>query len=191
MKKFGFGVCVAVLTFAIGVGVSALWRPKHEQTPGLILTQVLSVRKAEVARVVVPQIPADWEKITADGLFSFYVPKSMNVSGNEVSIEASWGRSFSNNGMRLYAEYSSWEERYAASYLAKQFEYEKERMELNGRKAVVQSWRWAEPSSVYKYEAEFRIYDAQGEMLVRMSAHCKERADVALAKQIFMTVEFP
>ena len=115
----------------------------------------------------------------------------MKVSSNEMSEEAAWGSSFSTNGIRLYAEYSSWEEGYTAAYLAKQFEYEKERIELNGMKVLVHSWRWAEPSTNYKYEAEVRVYDAQGKMLVRMSADCRERSDVELAKRIFMTVQFP
>ena len=193
MKNFGFRLCAVVLTFVIGVSVAALWRPNQEQTPELILTQVVSVPQPQAPRtqIVRPPIPAGWYKVTAGGLFSFHLPKDVKVSGYEMSEESSWGRSFSNNGIRLHAEYSSWDEGYAATYLAKQFEYDKERIELNGRKAVVHSWRWAEPANPYKYKAEFRIYDAQGRMLVRMSADCRERAEVQVAKQIFMTVEFP
>lgn len=189
MKKFVIRLCAGILTFTIGVTVAALCRVnRYQLPPGIVVIAVLQVPESRIVRA---PIPADWNKVTADGLFSFYVPKDMKVSGHEVSLEASWGRSFSTNGMRLYAEYSSWEERYAADYLAKQFEYEREGIELNGRKAVVQSWRWAEPATRYKYEAEVRVYDARGRMLVRMSADCKDRADVELAKQIFKTVEFP
>ena len=192
MKKFVFRLCAGILTFTIGLTVAALFRVNRHQIPEhLVLTQIVSVKKVDAPRIVHPLVPADWNKVTADGLFAFYLPRNMKVSGNEVSLEAAWGRSFSNNGIRLYTEYSSWEERYAATYLAKQFEYQKERIELNGRKALVHSWRWAEPATIYKYEAEFRIYDAQGKMLVRMSADCKDRTDVELAKRIFMTVQFP
>ena len=192
MKKLVFRLCAGILTFTIGITVAALLRVDRYQLPGdLVLTKIVSVKKVEAPRIVRPSVPAGWTKVTADGLFAFHLPKDMKVSSNEMSEESAWGRSFSNNGIRLYAEYSSWEEGYAATYLAKQFEYEKERIELNGRKAVVHSWRWAEPPGIYKYEAEFRIYDAQGRMLVRMSADCQERADVELAKRIFTTVEFP
>ena len=192
MKNFVFRLCAAILTFTIGVTVAALSRDNDHQIPAIAVSQILRVAKPPVprSRIDRPLIPAGWNTVTADGLFSFYVPKNMKVSGDEVSLEAAWGRSFSNKGMRLYAEYSSWEESYAAEYLAKQFEYEKERIELSGRKALVQSWRWAERTP-YKYKAECRIHDAQGRMLVRMSADCRERADVELAKRIFMTVEFP
>ena len=193
MKNFGFRLCAVVLTFSIGVAVAALWRPNQEQTQELILTQVVSVPRPQVPRVPVvpPTIPEGWYKVTADGLFSFYLPKDMRVSSYEMSPESAWGGVFSSNGIRLFAEYSSWEERYAADYLAKQFEYENEQVEINGRKAVVHSWRWAEPAGKYKYQAESRIYDARGNMLVRMSADCRERAGVELAKRVFMTVEFP
>jgi len=188
MKKFVFRLCAGILTFTIGITVAALFRvDRHQLPPQIVVTAVLQVPGSRIVR---PPIPADWNKVTADGLFSFYVPKNMKVSGNEVSPEASWGRSFFTNGIRLYAEYSSWEERYTGEYLAKQFEYEKESVELDGRKAVVQSWRWAEQSR-YKYKAEVRIYDVQGRMLVRMSADCRERSDVELAKRIFKTVQFP
>jgi hypothetical protein len=189
MKKFVIRLCAGILTFTIGVAVAALCHVnRHQLPPEIVLTFVLQVPKSRVVR---PPIPADWNKVTADGLFSFYVPKNMKVSGYQMSEESAWGRSFSNKGMRLYAEYSSWDERYAADYLAKQFEHEREGIELNGRKAVVQSWRWAEPATRYKYEAEVRVYDARDRMLVRMSADCMDRADVELAKQIFKTVEFP
>jgi hypothetical protein len=189
MKKFVFRLCAGILTFTIGITVAALCRVNRYQLPPEInLTLVLQVPRSRIVR---PLIPADWNKVTADRLFAFYLPKKMKVSSNEMSEEAAWGRSFSNSGIRLYAEYSSWEEGYAAAYLAKQFEYEKERIELDGRKAVVHSWRWAEPATHYKYEAEVRIYDAQGRMLVRMSADCGERSDVELARRIFKTVEFP
>jgi len=192
MKKLVFRLCAGILTFTIGVTVAALFRVKRYELPGnLEFSKIVFVKKVEAPRIVRRSVPAGWTKITADGLFAFYLPKDMKVSGNERSEESAWGGTFSNNGIRLYAEYSSWEEGYAATYLAKQFEYEKERIELDGRKALVHSWRWAEPASVYKYEAEFRIYDAQGRMLVRISADCKERADVELAKRIFTTVEFP
>lgn len=189
MKKFVFRLCAGILTFSIGVTVAGLFRvDRYQLPPEILLTFVVQVPRSRIVR---PSIPADWNKVTADGLFSFYVPKNMKVSSNEMSEEAAWGRSFSNDGIRLYAEYSSWEEGYTSEYLAKQFEYEKERIELNGRKALVHSWRWAEPATHYKYEAEVRVYDAQGKMLVRMSADCMERSDVELAKRIFMTVQFP
>jgi hypothetical protein len=192
MKNFVFRLCAGILTFTLGITVATLFRVnRYQKSDHVVLTQIVSVKKVEAPRIVRPSVPAGWSKVTADRLFSFYLPTNMKVSGNEVSEETAWGSSFSNNGMRLYAEYSSWEEGYAATYLAKQFEYEKERIELNGRKALVHSWRWAEPPGIYKYEAEFRIYDAQGRMLVRMSADCRERADVELAKRIFTTVEFP
>lgn len=189
MKKFVFRLCAGVLTFTIGITIAARFRVNRYQIPPEIVpTQILYIPRS---RVVHPSIPADWNKVTADGLFSFHLPENMKVSSYETSVESAWGRSFSNDGIRLYAEYSSWEEGYAAAYLAKQFEYEKERIEFSGRKAVVHSWRWAEPPGIYKYEAEFRLYDARGKMLVRMSADCRERADVETAKRIFTTVQFP
>jgi hypothetical protein len=193
MKKFAFRLCAGILTFTIGVTVAALCRDNDHQIPGIAVSQIVSVAKLQVRRsgIVRPPMPVGWNKVTADGLFAFYLPKNMKVSSNVMSEEAAWGRSFSNSGIRLYAEYSSWEEGYAAAYLAKQFEYEKERIELDGRKALVHSWRWAEPASSYKHEAEFRIYDAKGKMLVRMSADCRDHSDVELAKRIFMTVQFP
>lgn len=193
MKNFVFRLCAGIITFTIGVTVATLSRENRHEIHGIEVSQILSVAKLPFprARIVNPYIPAGWNKVTADGLFSFYLPKNMKVSSNVMSEESAWGRSFSNSGIRLYAEYSSWDDGYAAGYLAKQFEYEKEIIEFNGRKAVVHSWRWAEPASIYKYEAEFRIFDARGKMLVRMSADCRDRADVEIAKRIFMTVQFP
>jgi hypothetical protein len=138
-----------------------------------------------------PPVPAGWYKVDAKGLFAFYLPDSMRLSSREQSLEATWGSAFSNRRMQVYAEYSTWPEGYAPEYLAQQFEYEKERTEIDGRSAVVQSWRWADPHHPYDYHAEVRIYDAQGKKLLDMSAGCKDRQDVEIARKIFKTIQFP
>lgn len=199
MKTFAFRFFVAVLTFIIGTAISSLWPPHLHQIPDESRNQCpTSIVRISPPTVFIPpptvfippHIPGGWHKVEAEGLFAFHLPKSMKLTSTEMVLEARWGSGFSDSRISLYAEYSSWPEGWAPEYLAKQLEYEREAIEISGRRAIVRSWRWVEPSSKYKYEAEVRIYDAQGEKLVEMDAGCKDRQDVETAKQIFKTVEF-
>jgi hypothetical protein len=65
----------------------------------------------------------------------------MQLRSTERCEECTWGSTYADERMRLYAEYTSWNEEYAEQYLAKQPDYQKQITELGGKKAKVQSWR--------------------------------------------------
>jgi hypothetical protein len=141
--------------------------------------------------VALGSIPTGWQRIDARGYFTFYLPRGMKLSSTVASTESAWGSTFSDDRISLYAEYSSWPSEYTAEYLAKQPEYTKRLTEVGGRKAKVESWRLSGRRDGNRYIAHLKIYGADGKMVARMTALCKRRPDVEIAKRIFGTVTFP
>ena len=148
----------------------------------VIFTSCVTTAQAQIS------IPNDWHKVDAGGYFIFYVPPSLRLKSAARCLECSWGSRFADKRISLYAEYTSWNEEYAQHYLAKQSEYLKMVTEIAGRRVKIQSWRSQESARRFNYVAEARFYDADGNMVARLSADCKDRPDVYVAKQIFMTV---
>jgi hypothetical protein len=133
-------------------------------------------------------IPNGWHRVDAEGYFTFYLPPSLQFRSDERCEECSWGSTFGDERIRLRAEYTSWNEEYAAHYLAKQAEYLTTITEIAGKRVKIQSWRTEDSFQGFNYVAEARFYGADGKLIAKLEAACKERADVNVAKQIFMTV---
>jgi hypothetical protein len=133
-------------------------------------------------------IPNGWQRIDADGYFSFYLPPRMQLRSTERCEECTWGSTYADGRMRLYAEYTSWNEEYAEEYLTKRSDYQKQIIEIGGKKAKVQSWRIENSPEGFAYTAEVRFYGGNGKLVARLSASCKAESDVDTAKQIFRTV---
>ena len=148
----------------------------------VIITLCVTTARAQVS------IPNDCHKVNAGGYFIFYVPPSFKFKSAERCVECSWGSTFADKRISLYAEYTSWNEEYAPHYLAQQSEYLKTVTEIAGRRVKIQSWRLQESARGFNYVAEARFYDADGKLVARLSADCKDRPDIDVAKQIFMTV---
>ena len=141
--------------------------------------------KTEVA------IPAGWQKVDAEGRFAFHLPQGMKLTSTERCEECAWGSVYSDDRIRLYAEYTSWNEEYVQEYLDRQPEYARELTRIDGRKAKIQSWRLNAAVEGRGFTTEVRFYGSDGKLLAHMSALCKERDDVETAKQIFRTADFP
>ena len=142
------------------------------------------------ASKVGPAIPEGWERIEADKFMTFYLPKGMRIDSKERCMECAWGSTYSNDRIRLYAEYTSWNEEYAPHYLAKQAEYVKEMITIDGNRAKVQSWRLEQVVDEYKLTIEVRACDSSGKLKAMMYALCKEGSDLETAKKIFNTIQF-
>jgi len=136
-------------------------------------------------------IPGEWRKVAADVHFTFRLPTSMKLSSEERCVECAWGSTFSDDRIRLHAEYTDWNEEHAPQFLAKQQEYVKESTEIDGKSAKIQSWRSEDVPQGFRYIAEVRFYGTDRKLIARLSALCKERRDVETAKQIFSSVDFP
>jgi hypothetical protein len=132
-------------------------------------------------------IPDGWKRIDAEGYFSFYLPPSMQLRSTARCEECAWGSSYGDHPIRLYAEYTSWNEEYAEQYLTKQPDYQKQITEIGGKRAKVQSWRNQDSAGGFAYTAEVRFYGGNGKLVARLSASCKAQSDVNTAKQIFRT----
>ena len=132
-------------------------------------------------------IPNGWQRIDAKGYFSFYLPPSMQLRSTERCEECTWGSTYADDRIRLYAEYTSWNEEYAEQYLTKQPDYQKQITEIGGKKAKVQSWRNQDSPDGFAYTAEVRFYGGNGKLVARLSASCKAQSDIDMAKQIFRT----
>jgi hypothetical protein len=133
-------------------------------------------------------IPNGWQRIDAQGYFSFYLPPGMQLRSTKRCEECDWGSTYSDDRIRLHATYTSWNEEYAEQYLTRQTDYQKQLTEIGGKKAKVQSWRSESSSDGYTYIAEVRFYAVNGKLVARVSASCKAQSDVDTAKQIFRTV---
>jgi hypothetical protein len=138
-------------------------------------------------------VPKGWRKIDAGSRFTFHLPKSMKLIGNKMCEECGWSGQFSNRRISLHVVSTDLtvNERYAARNHAKQKEYVKELIEIDGRKGTMVSWRPEESPQGFSYFAEVSFYGADGILLARLEAWCKGRHEVETAKQIFRTVNFP
>jgi hypothetical protein len=110
----------------------------------------------------------------------------MQLLTTERCEECAWGSTYSDDHMRLLAEYTSWNEGYAPEYLAKQSEYEKQTTVIAGKTTKLQSWRTSEFDG-FAYIAEARFFGSNGKLVARLSALCKSQADLQTAKRIFST----
>lgn len=190
MRKLTFQLSIAILTFTLGVTATVPWAFNWLHL--LDFTNSSNQSQTRSAKVLKEPIPQGWHKVNAKHLFTLYLPASMQLSNPEQSIESVWGSTFSDERVKLYAEYGSWNGEYAPEYLAKQLEYEKELTQISGKRAKVESWRTDELPSSSKYIAEARVYRVDGDGNgLSLSALCKEESDVKMAKQIFRTVELP
>jgi hypothetical protein len=137
-----------------------------------------------------PTIPEGWKMIEADKFMTFYLPDGMRLVSEERCVECAWGSTYSNDRIRLYAEYTSWNSEYAAHYLAKQADYLKEMTTIDGNRAKIQSWRLEQAVDGFNLYTEVRIYDPSGKLKARMSALCIESIDIETAKKIYTTIQF-
>src|SRR5215204_5807486 len=159
MKRLTFRILIAVLTLLLGIGISTLFRSLSKSSTNkpsisISLTQLPS-------QAALPHlerfIPPNWYRIEGGGFFSFYLPRNVKLSSSERSEESAWGSSFSNDRVRVYAEYTSFPEGWAAEYLAKQHNYQKQFVEISGRRSLIHSWCWVKPEGEYQCESELRI----------------------------------
>src|SRR2546430_7927701 len=153
----------------------------------LVLARLLVVAFFGANRFAQDTVPPGWQRIDAQGYFSFYLPPSMQLRSTERCEECTWGSTYADDRIRLYAEYTSWNEEYTEQYLTKQPDYQKQIIEIGGKKAKVQSWRNQDSRDGFAYTAEVRFYGGKGELVARLSASCKAQSDVDTAKQIFRT----
>jgi hypothetical protein len=155
----------------------------------LLLSSLLVVSTCFVAprQVVQEPIPPGWERVDAEGYFTFYLPPTMKLLTTERCEECAWGSTYADEHIRLLAEYTSWNEGYAAAYLAKQPEYETQTIEVAGKTTRVESWRTSEFDG-FAYIVEARFFGGNQKLLARLSTLCKSQPDVQTAKRIFSTV---
>lgn len=140
-----------------------------------------------------PKMPERWYEVQADGLFTFYLPKSLKLTSPGGSPESEWGSTFANDQMYLHADYGSWGGETAPEYLAKQAEYHKEITNIDGMTAKIQSYRIGEGNwgHDYKYATELHIYTSNdSEKKLSMGFMCKQRSDIEIAKKIFNSIQF-
>lgn len=143
------------------------------------------------ARGAQENIPDGWRKVDAEGHFTFRLPKRMELRSEERCVECIWGSTFSDDRIKLHAEYTDWNEEYAQQFLAKQQEYVKEFTEIDGKSAKIQGWRFEDAPQGFSYIVEVRFYGTDRKLIARLSALCKDRRDLETAKQIFRSVDFP
>jgi hypothetical protein len=159
---------------------------------------LLTIALVSLSPLISPQgqprtapVPEGWREIRAGKFFTFSLPQAMRLRNEETCMECGWGSTFADGRISLHATYSSWDEGYAEHYIARQSEYQKESLTIDGRKARIQTWRWERPVRGYKYFAEVKFYSPTGgKMEAEMRALCREARDVETARRIFKTVEF-
>jgi len=108
---------------------------------------------------------------------------------NEVKKQLG-GSVFSDDRIRVFAEYTTFGEEWAESHLEKQNTYQKEFVDVDGRKAKIRSWCWATPETKFKCQAELIISDVPKNW-AKLAVDVKHQRDLELARRIFQTVSLP
>jgi hypothetical protein len=192
MKRLTFRILIAVLTLLVGIGISKLFSSLSKTAANR--TSISISLTPPASQAALPHldrfIPPNWHRADGGGFFSFYLPKNVKLISDERSEEAGWGSTFANDRIRIYAEYTSLAEGWAAHYLGKQNYYEMRVVEISGRKALMHSWCWAQPQSNFSCQAELQIRAWQ-QQFVLITIETRELSDLVVANQIFRTVELP
>ncbi len=143
-------------------------------------------------------IPRNWQKIDAEGLFTFYLPPGMKKTGM-TGVESFLGEYLGSERRFLFIhepyDYLSYDSRRSDEMR----DYRETETKIGGRKAVIRTYHTTDENAYYSYErgqttyvAELHVGDwAKSEVELFMSLESKSSSDLEVAKRIFNSVEFP
>lgn len=133
--------------------------------------------------------PGSWERVDANGYFTFCLPPGMTQS-NAMGIE-SFFREYQGSGIRFYFVYKPGDYlAYDARRDAEMRNYREVNLRIDGRKANIRTYRSHEEGH-RRYEAELHIGDWQNDRVeLLMSVEGNSRDALRVAHIIFRSVEF-
>lgn len=139
-----------------------------------------------------------WQKIDAEGLFTFYLPPDMKKT-DMAGVESFLGEYLGSERRFLfvYEPYSYLA--YDSRHSEEMEDYQEMETKIGGRKAVIRTYHTTDENAYYSngssqttYVAELHVGDwAKGRVELFMSLESKSSDDLEIAKQIFSSVEFP
>jgi len=191
MRRYVGAILAGVLTLVLGIVVSCLYRQFVRKAvrpvaPVPVKQPVSPLPLPHLERIVLN----DWYRVNGNGYLTFYLPQTIKLRSTERSQEAAWGSVFSDDRIRVFAEYTTFGEEWAESHLEKQNTYQKEFVDIDGRKAKIRSWCWATPETKFKCQAELIISDVPKNW-AKLAVDVKHQRDLELARRIFQTVSLP
>ena len=161
----------------------------------VILFLILLSSKANVCQ---PAPPQSWQKIDAEGLFTFYLPPGMKKT-DMAGVESFLGEYLDSDKRFLFIyepySYLSYDSRHSEEMQ----DYQETETKIGGRKANIRTYHTTDESAYYSYQsgqityvAEIHIGDwAKSEVELFMSLESKSPTNLEIAKRIFSSVEFP
>jgi hypothetical protein len=195
MGKCKIGLAVALVTFIIGVVAASLWLTNKRHLPEP------SPPAPPVAIRQTPEHPDGWKRIDADGKLSFYLPPDMEQEKEPVGNIDYFGPHKFFGSKTLSVGYVYVEKRYneelwrgtvSCELLTREPQgvssFQSSEVEINGRRAKQIFMRWDKPKlSVMRV----CFPDVGDGTVFTLSANSKDEQVLDVAKQVFISIEFP
>lgn len=131
-------------------------------------------------------IPSGWQRIDADGRFSFYLPPDMQpleTRGIDSLVQA-----FRGGGLHLLYDYGRFSD--PLDY-GEKAEYKEETVKIGDKSARVVTYYDLDSAHEFKYVAAIHFPDVGAKQAkLTVFVNCKDPADQATAKRIFYSIRF-
>ena len=135
-------------------------------------------------------IPKGWQKINADGLFTFYLPQGFRKS-DMMGVEHYLGEYFKGETRFLFVHGDTGSNAYDVRRTEEMNDYEEVETKIGGKKANIRTF-YLNENGKRRYIAELNIGDwANADVELYMEMSGSSHAVLKMAKQIFRSVEFP
>jgi len=157
------------------------------QKLSILVTAILflaSVSICQTARI------SDWQKIDADGLFTFRLPQGFTKT-DMTGVENYLGEYYKGETRFLFVHGDTASNAYDVRREPEMKDYQETENRIDGKQANIRTYSQIE-NGQHTYRAELNIGDwANAKIELYMGVESKNPADLETAKQIFNSVDFP
>lgn len=131
-----------------------------------------------------------WQKIDADGLFTFRLPQGFTKTGM-TGIENYLGEYYKGETRFLFIHSATASYSYEDRRQPEMQGYQETETQIDGRRANIRIF-WLDENGERRYRAELNIGDwPTNDVELYMELESKNPADIEMAKAIFNSVDFP
>lgn len=193
MKRFTLGLAIALLTFLIGVVITALLAAYPFRSTEKIQVSVPTLAELKVES----NHPAGWRRIDADSKFSFYLPpdlREVDLIGCPFGIRKYFGNQslmagydYVPNGVSEYGYRGKSFCELMERLLADQAMYRSSEVEIGGRRARQIFWKLGNP----KHSQMMLCFPDLGDgTVLKFGASLEDERAMDEAKVILASIEF-
>ncbi len=144
MRKYTVRLLVALVAFIVGMAAATLWVIKRTNTGSRPTSSNQRVKRKPRLNV-----PLGWQKLDADGLFTFYLPSGMKIE-NGGGIETYY-RTYTSENIKINVSYGNAWVNSITKQTKKPADYQVSSIEIDGRRGMM---------SVYGYRKKGKIVEA-------------------------------